>query len=51
MKLNMNMYDHNMDWSYKVQSQWLSDSESELFTGGTSKDNQSPGPVIREASP
>ena len=26
-------------------------SESELFTGDTSKDNHSPGPVIRGASP
>ena len=25
--------------------------ESEMFTGDTSKDNHSPGPVIREASP
>ena len=25
-------------------------SESELFTGDTSKDNHSPGPVIRGAS-
>ena len=24
------------------------ESESELFTGGTSKDNHSPGPVFRE---
>ena len=27
------------------------ESESELFTGDTSKDNHSPGPVIRVASP
>ena len=26
-------------------------SESELFTGDTSKDNHSPGPVIRGVSP
>ena len=26
-------------------------SESELFTGDTSKDNNSPGPVIRRANP
>ena len=26
-------------------------SESELFTGDTSKDNHSPGPVFREVSP
>ena len=26
-------------------------SESELFTGDTSKDNHSPSPVIRKASP
>ena len=25
--------------------------ESELFTGDTSKDNHSPGPVFREVSP
>ena len=29
----------------------LSESESELFTGDTSKDNHSPGPVFREVSP
>ena len=28
-----------------------SESESELFTGDTSKDNHSPGPVFREVSP
>ena len=28
-----------------------SESESELFTGETSKDNHSPGPVFREISP
>ena len=28
-----------------------SESESELFTGDTSKDNHSPGPVDREVSP
>ena len=28
-----------------------SESESELFTGDTSKDNHSPGPVIRGVSP
>ena len=27
------------------------ESESELFTGDTSKDNHSPGPVFREVSP
>ena len=27
------------------------ESESELFTGETSKDNHSPGPVFREVSP
>ena len=26
-------------------------SESELFTGYMSKDNHSPGPVVREVSP
>ena len=26
-------------------------SESELFTGDASKDNHSPGPVVREVSP
>ena len=30
---------------------WGSESESELFTGDTSKDNHSPGPVFREVSP
>ena len=29
----------------------ISESESELFTGDTSKDNHSPGPVFREVSP
>ena len=29
----------------------MSESESELFTGDTSKDNHSPGPVFREVSP
>ena len=29
----------------------LSESESELFTGETSKDNHSPGPVIKGVSP
>ena len=28
-----------------------SESELELFTGDTSKDNHSPGPVFREVSP
>ena len=28
-----------------------SESESELFTGDTPKDNHSPGPVFREVSP
>ena len=28
-----------------------SESESELFTGDTSEDNHSPGPVFREISP
>ena len=28
-----------------------SESESEPFTGDTSKDNHSPGPVFREVSP
>ena len=32
-------------------SEFESDSESELFTGDTSKDNHSPGPVFREVSP
>ena len=27
------------------------ESESELFTGDTSKDNHSPGPVVRELVP
>ena len=30
---------------------FCSESESELFTGDTSKDNYSPGPVFREVSP
>ena len=29
----------------------IPESESELFTGDTSKDNHSPGPVFREVSP
>ena len=29
----------------------LSESESKLFTGDTSNDNYSPGPVIREVRP
>ena len=29
----------------------VSESESELFTGDTSKDNHSPGPVFKEISP
>ena len=29
----------------------FTESESELFTGDTSKDNHSPGPVFREVSP
>ena len=29
----------------------FAESESELFTGDTSKDNHSPGPVFREVSP
>ena len=29
----------------------LSESESKLFSGDTSNDNHSPGPVIREVSP
>ena len=29
----------------------LPESESELFTGDTSKDNHSPGPVFRVVSP
>ena len=37
------------------QSLWIgiirAESESELFTGDTSKDNHSPGPVFREVSP
>ena len=28
-----------------------SESESELFTGNTSKDNHSPGPMVRELVP
>ena len=30
---------------------FYSESESELFTGDTSKDNHSPGPVVRGVSP
>ena len=38
-----------------IKTNWCSllesESESELFTGDTSKDNHSPGPVFREVSP
>ena len=34
-----------------VVSVLASESESEVFTGDTSKDNHSPGPVVREVSP
>ena len=36
---------------YLPRQQSISESESELFTGDTSKDNHSPGPVFREVSP
>ena len=39
-------YMHVLDLVFK-----RSESESELFTGDTSKDNHSPGPVFREVSP
>ena len=35
---------------YKVTF-WLLESELELFTGDTSKEDHSPGPMIRDASP
>ena len=43
-------------WSIKTGNDFAlfcseSESESELFTGDTSKDNRSPGPVFREVSP
>ena len=40
-------------WSLGAQEDRTaeSESESELFTGDTSKDNHSPGPVFREVSP
>ena len=34
-----------------IFSDALQESESELFTGDTSKNNHSPGPVFREVSP
>ena len=39
------------DDSLMGQQPFISESESELFTGDTSKDNHSPGPVFREVSP
>ena len=36
---------------FDIISVILGRSESELFTGDTSKDNHSPGPVFREVSP
>ena len=36
---------------YFKRAESESESESELFTGDTSKDNHSPGPVFREVSP
>ena len=38
-------------FSIKFSCASESESESELFTGDTSKDNHSPGPVFREVSP
>ena len=38
-----------LDFICSLQAE--SESESELFTGDTSKDNHSPGPVFREVSP
>ena len=37
--------------SREIRSFLALESESELFTGDTSKDNHSPGPVFREVSP
>ena len=39
----------DMEHGLTIQNQNC--SESELFTGDTSKDNHSPGPVFREVSP
>ena len=36
---------------YRTAESESAESESELFTGDTSKDNHSPGPVFREVSP
>ena len=38
-------------YHYCINVLHMSESESELFTGDTSKDNHSPGPVFREVSP
>ena len=40
----------NIPIAYSVYI-FTSESESELFTGDTTKDNHSPGPAIRGASP
>ena len=45
----INMHNHN---KYKIIIIMLNtESVSEMLIGGTSKDNYSPGPVIREAIP
>ena len=38
-------------WPEPITDNLTSESESELFTGDTSKDNHSSGPVFREVSP
>ena len=40
-----------VDCSRLLNSNIIWETESDLFTDDTSKDNHSPGPVIREASP
>ena len=43
----LNFCDFNQVYVFTTESE----SESELFTSDTSKDNHSPGPVFREVSP
>ena len=43
--------DANNEFESRSHMSKRSESESELFTGDTSKDNHSPGPVFREVSP
>ena len=44
-------YSLNKNSGWGIQRGIQKRSESELFTGDTSKDNHSPGPVFREVSP